>query len=234
MMELVNRNHDYSDKLVYFPNWCDDILQLPFEPVVSLPSGFNIMMAGNLNTGIGVDSVIALVNNLSDIDGLNFIFVGGGTKEAFIRNAFKEKGIKNVVMTGRLPFSKIPALYNQADAMLLTLKETSFQHLRATVPARLQSYMSAGKPILAMIDGCAADIINQADCGYAANAGDFKILSDYIRTFVMNHQQEFKEKGQLSRQFFEKYYQKSGCIDNLEHYLKFGGNTTPPYNIPKV
>lgn len=234
MMELVNRNHDYSKKLVYFPNWCDDILLLPKKNSITLPAGFIVMMAGNLNTGIGVDAIIDLVESLSDITNLRFVFVGGGTKEEYMRKVFEKKGLRNVIMTGRLPFSQIPALYEQADVMLLTLKKTPYRHLKATVPARLQSYMAAGKPVIAMIDGCSQDIINHANCGYAVPAGDVQSLSNYIHDVVMTNPGEFLKKGIQSRLFFEMYYRKEQCISNLEYYIKEKEIDNPPYPVPKV
>ena len=234
MMDLVNRNQDYSNKLVYFPNWCDDILAMPKTPSVKLPAGFKIMMAGNLNEGVGVDTVIELVDSLRDVDNLKIVFVGGGTKENIIKRELEERGLTNYVMTGRLPFAEMPALYEQADAMLLTLRKTTLPHLKATVPARMQSYMAAGKPILAMIDGCSRDIINQSDCGFAVDAGDYKAMANLIKTYVMNNQEEFKKKGKNSRLFFEKYYQKNQCISNLEYYLKGESVDNPPYPVPTI
>lgn len=234
MMELVNRNHDYSDKLVYFPNWCDDILSLPIEDSVELPEGFKIMMAGNLNDGIGVDALVSLTDRLKDLQNLWFVFVGGGTREQYLRDAFKEKGINNVVMTGRLPFKKMPALYRQADAMLITLKETKLPHLRATVPLRIQSYMSAGKPILGMADGSSMNVINASGCGFCASAGDVENLASYIKDVVMSNMEEFDAKGENARNFYEKYYQMNSCISNLEHYISTSDFKNPPYPVPEV
>ena len=137
-------------------------------------------------------------------------------------------------MTGRLPFAKMPGLYAQADAMLLTLRKTDQLHLRATVPARMQSYMAAGKPILAMIDGCGKDIINESGCGFAADAGDVETLVNYIKEVVLRNPDDFKLKGEKSREFFEKYYQKEYCISNLEYYLKGEGFINPPYPVPNI
>ena len=234
MMELVNRNHDYSDKLVYFPNWCDDILSLPIEDGDKLPDGYKIMMAGNLNDGIGVEALVSLTDRLKDLQNLWFVFVGGGTREQYLRDAFKEKGINNVVMTGRLPFKKMPALYRQANAMLITLKETKLPHLRATVPLRIQSYMSAGKPILGMADGSSMSVINASGCGFCASAGDVENLASYIKDVVMSNREEFDAKGENARNFYEKYYQMNSCISNLEHYISTSDITNPPYPIPEV
>ena len=235
MMPLVNRRHDYTEKLVYFPNWCDDILALPVKESVKLPDGFKVMMAGSINGGIGPDDVMRLIEELRDEEKLQMVFVGGGSKEQELRDFVKEKGIKNVVMTGRLPFEQMPALYAQADAMLLTLKKTDKPHLKATVPARLQSYMAAGKPILAMIDGCSQDVIKAADCGYCADAADYKAMAEQIRKMKSLAQSELGRMGNNSRAFYERHYQMKGCIDNLEHYLQHPADVNnPPYPVPEV
>ena len=234
MMELVNRNHDYSEKLVYFPNWCDDILSYPVEDGEKLPEGFKIMMAGNLNDGIGVDALISLTDRLKNLKDLWFVFVGGGSREKYLRDAFKEKGINNVVMTGRLPFKNMPALYYQADAMLITLKETKLPHLRATVPLRIQSYMSAGKPILGMADGSSMNVINVSGSGFCASAGDVESLASYIKDVVMNNREEFSIKGVNARKYYEQYYQMNTCISNLEYYISTSASKNPPYPVPEV
>ena len=234
MKTLINRNNDYSGKEIYLPNWCDDMLKMPLEGNLHFPGDFKIMMAGNLGQGLGVDVVVGLIKSLSDIESLHFIIVGGGSIENYLKSRFKELGLNNVTMTGRLPFSQMPYLYEQADAMLLTLKPTEVLSLKSTVPSRLQSYMSAGKPILGMIDGCAKEVIEAADCGYCVNAGDVNAMSQYIKNYLMSHQSEFKEKGKNSRKYFERYYLKSGCIANLEYYLRDDYTKPLPFNIPSV
>lgn len=235
MIPLVNRKFDYSDKLIYFPNWCDDILALPLKETVVLPDGFKVMMAGSINSGIGPDSVVKLLEELRDERDFWFVFVGGGTKEQQLRDAIAEKRLTNVVMTGRLPFEQMPALYAQSDAMIMTLKKTDKPHLKATVPARLQSYMAAGKPILAMVDGCSQDVIKAADCGYCVDAEDYKAMAEKIRKMKSLAEDELNRLGNNSRQFYERHYQMKGCMDNLEHYLNHPDCVqNPPYPVPEV
>jgi glycosyltransferase involved in cell wall biosynthesis len=234
MKALINRYFDYSFKEIYAPNWCDDMKEMPKTGSIQLPEGIKIMMAGNLGQGLGVDVVISLIESLSDLKNLHFVLVGGGSLEGYMREKLKSLGLYNVTMTGQLPFSEMPALYNQADAMLLTLKPTDVPSLRSTVPSRLQSYMSAGKPILGMVDGSARDVIEAADCGFCVAAGDVKGMSHFIRDYLMLHLDDFKKKGDNSRMYYEKFYQKDGCINNLEYYLIDDYSRPLPYNVPKV
>lgn len=217
--ELVNRDADYTDKIVYFPNWCDDVLKMPMVEVPELPKGFVVMMAGNLGNGIGAESVVELVEKLKDTPEVKFVFVGGGSKTEEMKAAFDSKGLTNAYMLGRVPFEMIPALYSAADAMLLTLRKTDLPHLTATVPARVQSYMAAGKPILGMIDGGAAELISEMECGYCSAAGDADALAEYIKDIAQNGQDTLRKMGENGRSAYERYFVKDMCIENLENIL---------------
>ena len=217
--ELVNRDCDYTDKIDYFPNWCDDVLKMPIIDTPKLPDGYIVMMAGNLGNGIGADTVIELVERMRDVSEVKFVFVGGGSKVEDMKVAFESKGLTNAYMLGRVSFDMIPALYSKADAMLLTLRKTDLPHLTATVPARVQSYMAAGKPILGMIDGGAAELVKEFDCGYCAAAGDAESLARYIKESVLSNKMEFARKGNNGREAYERSFVKDLCIDNLTDIL---------------
>ena len=97
--------------------------------------------------------------------------------------------------------------------MLLSLKAASEQ-LDCVVPARLQSYMSAAKPVFAMIGTGGADVIREANAGYCAAPGDYKGMAEQIRNALRNRD-ELQKKGDSGRHFFEKHFAKETCIDHL-------------------
>lgn len=219
MAELINRDADYSHKIIYYPNWSDDLKKMPIEEIPELPDGYRIMMAGNIADGLGIDSLVALLHEMNDTPEAKFIFVGGGNLQKQMEDECKRKRLNNVYFMGKQPYSKMPAFYAKADAMLLTLKPTTLPHLDVTVPARLQGYMAGGKPVLAMIGKGASELINEADCGYAVPAGDYKSLAHYIKTFVLNNKYEFAIKGKNGRCFYESHFKKVDCISTLEKIM---------------
>ena len=218
MAPLINRNADHSDKIIYYPQWSEDMMadlgNMPANIENVRSENYNIMMAGSLNSGIGVPTVLALCEEMKN-DAVNFVFVGGGSEEQNMRDFVKDKGLKNVRFTGRKPFADMPYYTQQADAMLLTLKKTEMKHLDIVVPARVQSYISGGKPVLAMIGSGATEIINEANCGYAVPAGDYKAMAEIIRTQVLTDKKGMAKKGKNGRKYFEQNFTKSKCIDNL-------------------
>lgn len=219
MAELINRDADYSHKIIYYPNWSDDLKKMPIEKIPELPDGYRIMMAGNIADGLGIDSLVALLYEMKDTPETKFIFVGGGNLQKQMENECKRKGLNNVYFMGKQPYSKMPAFYNKADAMLLTLKPTTLPHLGVTVPARLQGYMAGGKPVLAMIGKGASELINEADCGYAVPAGEYKTLAAYIKNTVLKNREAFAKKGENGRMYYEQYFMKEECISNLEKIM---------------
>lgn len=217
--EFINRDADYSNKIIYFPNWSDDILKQPIKESISLPDGYKIMMAGNIASGIGVRSILNLIEECKDINNLHFIFVGGGSSLNEMIEYVKSKKLNNAHFLGRHPFEMMHTFYDKADAMLLSLASINESFLQATIPARLQSYMSAGKPILAMIDGGAADLIETNDLGYRVGAGDYKALALFIKNELIFNKDSFKQKGINARNLYELEFTKDKCINNLERII---------------
>ncbi len=213
----------FVDKLVYFPNWCEDMLSMPQDyDIPTLPKGFKIMVAGNLGKSQDLDSVGKAILVLKDVAGVKWIFVGDGSRKQWLDDFIRDNHLEDVVYTyGRFPFEAMPAFYEEADVMLVALRG-GYPHLGMVVPARLQSYMSAGKPVLAMIGEGGADIIKEADCGFAVPAGDYHALAEVIKDKVLLDVDRFKSMGLNGRRYYEAHYRKDDSINHLCEII--GGN----------
>ena len=71
--DLVNRKTNYDDKIVYFPNWCADMQNMPIvDSKITLPNGFKVMMAGNLGSAQDIRTImksVLLLKERKDIHG---------------------------------------------------------------------------------------------------------------------------------------------------------------------
>ena len=218
--EPIAAKGDFVDKIIYFPNWSDDILQMDDSyEIPQLPEGFKIMIAGNLGKSQNLEAVTEVMLGLKDVSEVKWVFVGGGSRKEWLEEFIKENGLEDrAVCLGQYPFKAMPAFYKQADAMLVTLR-AGFPHLEAVVPARLQSYMSAGRPVLAMIGCGGADIIEESQCGFAVPAGDSKALISVIKEKVLTDREGFRQMGENGREYYNKYFRMDKCIDNLEEII---------------
>lgn len=218
--EPIEQKGDFKDKIIYFPNWSDDILEMPTDyEIPQVPEGFKIMIAGNLGKSQNLEAVTEAMLGLKDTPEVKWVFVGGGSRKEWLENFIKENDMEDSAFClGQFPFKAMPAIYEHADAMLVTLR-AGFPHLEAVVPARLQSYMSAGRPVLAMIGCGGAGIIEESNCGYAVPAGDSKALIKVIKEKVLTHREEFAKMGQNGRDYYMENYRMDMCIDNLEKII---------------
>ena len=105
------------------------------------------------------------------------------------------------------------------DAFLLTLSSEKEMGFAAnTIPAKLQSYMSAGKPIFASIDGGANEIIRESKCGRVVPSGDYKAYAKLLDDFVETPD-KYKEYGKNAISYFNDNYEKEVVLNQLEKIL---------------
>ena len=216
---IARQDEKYRAKIVYFPNWADDVLKQPQYNIPKLPAGYKIMMAGNLGRAQTIKSVMAAALMLKEHKYIKWIFVGDGSEKKYMEEFIDKHNLGDTVfLMGRYPGNYMGSFFEQADAMLITLR-AEFPHIRAVVPARLQSYMSSGKPIIAMADGGVADLVREADCGISVKAEDFSSLCKIIVNDILPNREEFAIKGQNGRRYYERLFTTQQCINKLESII---------------
>ncbi|GJQ03954.1 glycosyltransferase family 4 protein [Capnocytophaga canimorsus] len=211
---------DFSDKIEYFPNWAEDsIVEGDMSyPTPELPSGFRVMFAGNIGEAQDMENIMRATLILKEEKNIQFIIVGDGRKMPFVQDFIKNNSLQDTVhCVGKYPVEAMYSFFSKADLMLVSLKNDKIFNL--TMPAKIQAYMAASKPIIAMINGEGADIIKEANCGFTIPAGDYKSLSDIILKSSKFKKEELEKLGKNGKEFFLKNFQLSSCIDNLERIL---------------
>ena len=218
--ESILAKGNYKEKLVYFPNWAEEsILKGDSDyPIPFLPKGFKIIFAGNIGVAQDVNSIIDAALILKDKSDIHFIFVGDGRSKIQLENFVKENNlIETVHFLGRFPLDAMKTFFNQADVLLVSLKDELI--FNVTVPAKLQAYLCTEKPILGMLNGEGAKIINDANCGLSVNAGDsIKFAEKIIELYEMSDKKR-KILGANGFKYFEENFTMDKCIDNLETIL---------------
>lgn len=211
---------DFANKLVYFPNWADKALeghgsyQLP-----ALPNGFIAMFAGNMGEAQDFDHIMSAAKLLKDERHIHFVFVGDGRKRPWVE-AYRDKyGLQETVhWVGRHPVEAMPSFFEKADVMLMTLKDVSIFNL--TAPAKLQAYMSASKPILAMMNGEGPRIVAEAECGRSVPAADAEALAKALREMSKMNKTELAEMGLRGKAYQQVHFDLDKSISHLIEILE--------------
>lgn len=217
----ISQKGDFADRLVYFPNWADKALDKSESyHLPTLPEGFVAMFAGNMGEAQDFDHIIEAARLLKEEKNIHFVFVGDGRKRLWVEQYQEEYGLQDTVhWVGRHPIEAMPFFFEKADVMLMTLKDVSIFNL--TAPAKLQAYMSAAKPILAMMNGEGPRIIAEAGCGKSVAAGDSEGLARVILEMLKMDKTVLAEMGRKGKEFQKAHFDLEKSINHLEEILGY-------------
>ena len=211
---------DFKDKIVYFPNWTDsDLMTEKTYTLPAFPEGFRIMFAGNIGEAQDFEHIMKCALLLHEHKDIHFLIVGDGRKRQWVDSFVKENNLTDTVhLVGRHPAYAMPLFFKEADAMLVTLKDSEIFNL--TLPAKVQAYMNSGKPIVAMLNGEGQRIIDESGCGIYCPASDSQGLADCILKMKETDSDVLKEMGCRGKDYADKYFNLLKCINHLEEIIK--------------
>lgn len=211
----ITSKGDFENKIVYFPNWPDKVLRKSEEyQLPPLPEGFIIMFAGNMGEAQDFEHIMDAVYRLKENKEIHFVLVGDGRKRQWVEKYREEHGLGETLhWVGRHPIETMPKFFEKADVMLMTLKDVSIFSL--TAPAKLQAYMSAGKPILAMMNGEGPRIIAEANCGYSVAASDSEGLAKMVLAMSKMSKNELSRMGQNGNKYQMEHFDLDKSMNHL-------------------
>ena len=216
----IQEKGDFADKIEYFPNWAESTFTSKSSSVQNpeLPHGFKVMFAGNIGEAQDFDHIMEAANMLKNHKDIHFVIVGDGRKKPWVDEYVKKNDLSDTVhLLGRHPLESMPAFFKAADAMLVSLNDNLIFNL--TVPAKLQAYMAAGKPIIGMINGEAQNLIQESQCGLASNAEDAQKLANNILALSQKSSDELNRLGQNGFAYYEQHFAKEKCMQHLDEIL---------------
>lgn len=177
----------------------------------------HFVYAGNMGAAQTLGVVIKAAAQLGDRTDYVIDFVGDGSKRAELEDMVRKYELsENVVFHGNQKRADMPEYYKKADVLLITLRGTNA--VGDTLPGKLQTYMTVGKPILGAINGAAQQVIEEAQCGSCVKAGDYEGLAR-LMLFYIDHPNEYDVCGKNARTYFEKHFTLENYMDGLESEL---------------
>lgn len=213
--EYLQDNFGISQKKIgYLPQYASDALEA--VPPKAEKDTVDLMFAGNVGAAQSLKTVLEAAEILRDEPRLRFHIVGDGSELENLQQLAQDKKLDNVIFHGRKPPEEMPRYYAMADGMIVTLTADPF--IGMTLPAKVQSYMAAGKPVLAAANGEIPQVLEEAGCGYCAPAEDGAAFARAVRQFMDCPEKE--KLGQNARNYYRTYFTKEKFIVKLEQELE--------------
>jgi len=211
-------------KIIYFPQ-CAEAIYKPVEleedaPERSLlPEGFRVMFAGNIGEAQSFDTILDAAEKTRRIPDIKWIVVGEGRRRVWVQDDIKKRKLSGTVrLIGQYPVESMPRFFALADALLVTLKKEPI--FSFVIPAKLQSYLACGKPVVAAVDGEARNLIREAKAGLTCAAEDADALAAAVISLYKMSADERHAMGQRGVRYYEANFSRDVLIGRLEGWMK--------------
>ena len=208
-----------EDRIEYLPQYA--ISEFNNIPEQTEKNTTDFVFAGNVGAAQNLYVVLKAAKSVQQEEisdngkKICFHIIGDGQELDNLKKYAQDNGIQNVIFHGRKPSEEMPRYYAFADAMIVTL--TANPLVALTLPAKVQSYMAAGKPILASANGEIANVIKESGAGFCAQADDIQGFVENIKLFL-DSEKRFN-MGNDAKRYYNNNFSKEKNMNRLEQIL---------------
>lgn len=206
-----------KSKVHYWPQYAEEFYQPCEKKFVSeIPEddSFKVIFTGNIGTAQGLQILPKTAELLKDTN-MKFVMVGDGRYLTEFNTEVEKHGVGNkFIMIPRQPAERIPELLASCNAAFISFQDAELW--KKTIPAKLQSYMACGMPIIASAEGETERVVKEAACGVCCKIDDVKGLAEAIRNLC---KQDVSMMAENSRRYFEEHFNKEKLMDEMDSFF---------------
>ena len=206
---FINKITPYLEKskpIDYLPNWADKLNINTESIVLSKDKKIHLTFAGNIGRVQNLKKVIYAFSELTRkyLSKAQLNIIGDGSEVKSLQEFVSINNIKNVVFHGKIARRDIGGYLYASDYLIISLINRPIYS--ATVPSKLQTYIAARKPIIAIINGETSEIVREYSLGYCADPDDVESIKDVFERAIENSVPfEFtKHNDYLTNSVFDK------------------------------
>lgn len=202
-----------QDKPVYIaPNWPQTENILSQKSTLLLDHGkMHFTFTGNVGKVQNLENVIIGFRNAALPDAqLNII--GDGSHLEFLKNMVTSENIGNVKFHGRKPLAEISDILQRSDVLIISLMPDPVMEL--TVPLKFQTYLSASKPVYAVMLGEVNRIVKENHIGEVADPENIDEITHGFKKFEISQERKEEIKKQCEY-LIENVYNRKKIIQDL-------------------
>ncbi len=182
-------------------------------------SFFDIYYTGNLGYGQNFDKILETFKDKKVLnEKIRLIIFGSGKNFYVIKKKIKDSNSKNIILKKAVSPSKLKIFMKNADCFILILNKGL--GLSKTIPAKFQTYLSFGKPIISVNSGIVSELIQKHKLGFWSSDVNTKNLRNILfKSKKLSEKQLIDISKKSKRLFMKKFEINSTCI-KLKKYLE--------------
>ncbi len=210
---------DAEKKIEYFPNWADELNENLEAFEFSKDKRVHFTFAGNIGKVQNLENVINAYGNLPQeyIDKSQLNIIGDGSELEALKSIVNNREYQNIIFWGRKPRDEMSKYFKASNFLIVSLVDKPIFSL--TVPAKIQTYIAAKKPILAILNGDAAEIVKDNNLGYYAQPNNTDEIKDIFKKAIDTPKEEIEKFTQNCETLTKNIFNKEKIIDNMLNLL---------------
>ena len=223
---LCARTGKPESKVAVISQYCEDFYAVPChdpELEARFAGRFNLVFTGTMTPAQSLDMVLQAVLDAraAGAENLHLLLVGDGmSREALQKQAEEQNAGDAVTFYGSVPAENVPCFTTLADALLISLSDSP--DLGLTVPGKLASYMAAGKPVVASMNGAGHDAVRESGGGLVSPACDKAALAENLLALYRMSPAQRGELGARAKAYYEAHYRRAELLRRLETFTLRG------------
>ena len=216
------RGNERKSKVVYWPQYAEEFYR-PVEkqelPDMPLNDKFKIVFTGNIGYAQGLDILpkTAALLKKDNVD-CEFIIIGDGRYREEFEKEIAQNDVEEMFhLLGRKKPEEIPGYLAWCDVAFISFADNDL--FKMTIPAKLQSYMACGMPILAVAGGETKRIIEDAKCGICCKSKEVLQLKEAILDFIYDTNDANIERANSSLHYSKSFFCKNVLLDEADVHM---------------
>lgn len=223
---ILSRNPSIDHRrIVYAPNPANEPLFLAvpmirkqLDSTVRAGKPVEFMYAGAMGEVQGLDTVLEAARILQSRGDIQITFVGDGISREALEAKARRLTLSNVRFTGRVPQNTIPSLMARSDVQLVSLGKSAF--LKYTTPSKIPAILASGTPLIGLIDGDGAELINTSRGGFTVRPGDTAGLVQAMTRMADLGRQGREAMGAGAQRFYLETLSASVAAERITRELE--------------
>ena len=207
-------------RMYVIPNWMplDEMKPEPKDNPWSqrhaLNETTNIMYVGMLGLKHDARLFLELAHHFSANPEVRIVAVGAGVVFDRLMEVKREQKLENLVLLGWQDYRDIAFVFGAGDILLSVIAPDAS---RFSVPCKVQSYLSAGRPVLAAIPSgnLAHRLVAENQVGFAADPRDISAILEYADRLARSPELR-AEMGQRARAYATEHFDIGRIVGQFE------------------
>ena len=222
-ISAIKKRKISEDKIEFWPQYAEDFYK-PTERISEseIPDDgiCNLVFAGNVGFAQGLSILPKVADKLREKGVVvRFVIIGDGRYMPTLRKDISDLHAEDYFyFIDRKPAEEIPAYLAAADALLITLSKNDVFSI--TIPAKTQSCLACGRPILVSADGEVQQIIKDAKAGLVSDSEDVDGFVDNVIAISKMSKEDREELGKNALAYSKANFDKEELLNRVDQILQ--------------